>query len=63
MIKLSKEHVILLHERLIETTGGSNGIRDDGMLDSALANPFSRLEMMNYILVYKQKQHNYALEL
>ena len=28
MIKLSKEQVILLHERLIEATGGSNGIRD-----------------------------------
>lgn len=40
MIKLSKEQVILLHKRLIETTGGSDGIRDIGMLDSALANPF-----------------------
>ena len=40
MIRLSKEQVILLHERLIEATGGSNGIRDGGMLDSALANPF-----------------------
>ena len=40
MIRLSKEQVILLHQRLIEATGGSNGIRDDGMLDSALANPF-----------------------
>ena len=40
MIKLSNEQVFLLHERLIEATGGSNGIRDDGMLDSALANPF-----------------------
>ena len=39
MIRLSKEQVILLHERLIEATGGSNGIRDGG-LDSALANPF-----------------------
>lgn len=29
-----------LHERLIEATGGSKGIRDEGMLDSALANPF-----------------------
>ncbi len=26
MIRLSKEQVILLHKRLIETTGGSNGI-------------------------------------
>ncbi|MEI3229021.1 MAG: type II toxin-antitoxin system death-on-curing family toxin [Lachnospiraceae bacterium] len=40
MIRLSKEQVILLHKRLIETTGGSDGIRDIGMLDSALANPF-----------------------
>ena len=40
MIRLSKEQVILLHERLIEATGGDDGIRDDGMLDSALSNPF-----------------------
>lgn len=30
----------MLHERLIEATGGSAGIRDEGMLDSALSNPF-----------------------
>lgn len=30
----------LFHKRLIEATGGSKGIHDDGMLDSALANPF-----------------------
>ena len=40
MIRLSKEQVILLHQRLIETTGGSAGIRDEGMLESALSNPF-----------------------
>lgn len=40
MIRLCKEQVILLHERLIEATGCGDGIRDDGMLDSALANPF-----------------------
>lgn len=40
MIILSQEQVLMLHERLIETTGGSKGIRDKGMLDSALSNPF-----------------------
>ena len=40
MIRLSKEQVILLHKRLIEATGGGDGICDDRMLDSALANPF-----------------------
>lgn len=39
MITLTKEQVLMLHDRLIEVTGGSKGIRDEGMLDSALANP------------------------
>ncbi len=40
MIKLSKEQVLKLHTQLIEATGGSNGIRDEKLLDSALNNPF-----------------------
>ncbi len=30
----------MLHSQLIEVTGGSDGIRDEGLLDSALAAPF-----------------------
>ena len=44
MIKLSKEHVLLLHQHLIETTGGSMGIRDKELLDSALSNPFQSFD-------------------
>lgn len=40
MIILSKEQVLQLHISLIKATGGSDGIRDEGMLDSALNNPF-----------------------
>lgn len=40
MIQLSKEQVLMLHAQLIEATGGSPGIRDETMLDSALSNPF-----------------------
>lgn len=40
MIVLSKPQVLMLHEQLIKATGGSTGIRDEGMLDSALMNPF-----------------------
>ncbi|NMA83196.1 MAG: cell filamentation protein Fic [Epulopiscium sp.] len=39
MIRLSKEQVIKIHSMLIEQTGGSDGIRDDGLLDSALNAP------------------------
>ena len=36
MIKFSREKVLLLHRILIEATGGSDGVRDEGLLDSAL---------------------------
>lgn len=40
MIILSKEQVIALHSQLIAETGGSQGLRDEGMLESALNAPF-----------------------
>lgn len=40
MIKLTKEQILMLHTQLIEATGGYNGIRDEGLLDSALESPF-----------------------
>lgn len=40
MIRLSKPQILLLHEQLLEATGGSSGLRDEGMLDSALNTPF-----------------------
>ena len=40
MIVLSKEQVLKLYANLIKATGGSDGIRDEGMLDMALNNPF-----------------------
>ena len=41
MIKFSKEKVLLLHQLMAEATGGSVGIRDEGLLDSALESAFS----------------------
>lgn len=40
MIILSKKQILLLHTQLLEETGGSDGIRDEGLLDSALNAPF-----------------------
>ena len=40
MIRLTKKQVLMLHTQLIESTGGCDGIRDDGLLDSALESPF-----------------------
>lgn len=40
MIWLTKKQVLMLHTHLIESTGGCDGIRDEGLLDSALESPF-----------------------
>ena len=40
MITLSKKQIIMLHSQLISETGGTDGIRDEGLLDSAISAPF-----------------------
>ena len=40
MIRLPKSQILLIHDQLISETGGSSGLRDEGMLDSALNAPF-----------------------
>lgn len=37
---LSKHQVCFMHEKIIEETGGSPGLRDEKLLDSALNAPF-----------------------
>ena len=41
MIKFSKEKVLLLHKLIAEETGGSIGVRDEALLESALGSAFS----------------------
>ena len=36
MKKLSKKQILMLHTQLIQQTGGSEGVRDYNLLDSAL---------------------------
>ena len=41
MIKFSKDKVLLLHKLIAEETGGGIGVRDEGLLESALESAFS----------------------
>lgn len=41
MIKFSKDKVLLLHQLMAEATGGSVGVRDEALLESALENAFA----------------------
>lgn len=44
MKRLTKAQIIKMHRLLIQETGGSEGIRDDGLLDSALNAPFQTFD-------------------
>ena len=41
MKTLSKEQVLKLHDALLKAFGGTAGVRDDGLLESALSAPFA----------------------
>ena len=55
MIILTKQNVIELHSYLISETGGDNGIRDNGLLESALNAPFQTYDMVDLFPTIKKK--------
>ncbi|MDF2804611.1 MAG: death on curing protein [Anaerocolumna sp.] len=44
MKKISREQVLMLHSMVIKQSGGIDGIRDCGLLDSALHVPFQSFD-------------------
>jgi death-on-curing protein len=44
VITLSKDHIKSLHTRLLNATGGMEGIRDETLLDSALMDAFQTFD-------------------
>lgn len=55
MKTLSKRQILMLHQQLVEQTGGSDGIRDDGLLDSALSAPFQSFDNTDVYPSLQQK--------
>lgn len=44
MIRLSTQKILQLHRFLIQETGGLDGLRDEGLLDSAVQGPFATFD-------------------
>lgn len=44
MIRLTEQQVLAVHSRMIEMTGGLDGVRDRSLLDSALNAPFQTFD-------------------
>ncbi|OUO94743.1 type II toxin-antitoxin system death-on-curing family toxin [Cloacibacillus sp. An23] len=63
MKTLSKRQILALHEYLIIETGGQAGLRDDGLLESALAAPFASFgsEELYPTLVHKAARLGFGL--
>lgn len=55
MKRLKKEQVLLLHRELIRETGGTDGLLDEGLLDSALNAPFQSYEEIDAFPSIQQK--------
>ena len=61
MKRLSKEQILMLHSHLIEQTGGTAGVRDFNLLESAIETLFRYLAEKSYIQRSKQKVHVWAM--
>ena len=44
MTTINKEQVMRLHKKLLESTGGLDGIRDEALLDASLVAPFQTFD-------------------
>lgn len=55
MIILSKERILTLHSTLIAETGGSDGIRDENLLESAISAPFQTFDNAEIFPSIQQK--------
>ena len=63
MNMLTKQQILLLHTQLIRQSGGTDGVRDEGMLDSAISQPLQAFDNMELYpgIVYKAVRLGYGL--
>ena len=63
MIILTKRQILLLHEQLISTFGGTSGIRDDGLLESAINAPLQAFDGIEFYptIINKSVRLGYGL--
>ena len=55
MIRFSQEKVLLLHRIMAQATGGSVGVRDEGLLESALEAAFSEFGGVEFYPTKEEK--------
>lgn len=63
MIQLTKKQILSVHSALISATGGTDGVRDESLLDSALNSPFHTFDGVDLYpsLLQKAARLGYSL--
>lgn len=55
MIRLTEEQILILHSELVKITGGTDGIRDIGLFESAINSPFQSFGGCDVYSSHEQK--------
>lgn len=63
MVRFSKEKVLLLHQLIAQETGGEVGLRDQALLDAALAAAFARLADREFYPTKEEKAAKLGFDL
>lgn len=60
---IQKEAVLALHERVIKKYGGSYGVRDNGLLEAALAQPWQTFDGIDLYPTIEEKAARLCFEI
>ena len=63
MIRFSREKVLLLHQLIAEETGGEVGLRDQALLDAALASAYAGLTDREFYPTKEEKAARLGFDL
>ena len=63
MKTLNKRQILMLHSALVAQSGGMDGIRDEGLLDSALNAPFQTFAEQDLYPTILERPFDLAMDL
>lgn len=61
--RVTKEIVLALHEHVIERFGGASGVRDEGLLEAAIAQPWQTFDRIDFYPTIEEKAARLCFEI
>jgi len=62
MKPITKGIVLALHKRTVERFGGADGMRDEGLLEAAIAQPWQTFDGIDFYPTIEEKRLVFALK-